>query len=42
MNILVFKRNSILSHVLLGNGHDVTIATRGQTADDFADYRWAG
>jgi peroxiredoxin/nucleoside-diphosphate-sugar epimerase len=26
-----------LVHLLLGNGHDVTIATRGQTPDDFGD-----
>jgi nucleoside-diphosphate-sugar epimerase len=27
----------LLVRLLLGNGHDVTIATRGQTPDDFGD-----
>ncbi|WP_394139113.1 NAD-dependent epimerase/dehydratase family protein [Cytobacillus oceanisediminis] len=26
-----------LVHLLLGDGHDVTIVTRGQTPDDFGD-----
>ncbi|MDF2682752.1 MAG: hypothetical protein K0R47_3942 [Brevibacillus sp.] len=41
MKILVFGGTAFFGHrlvrLLLGDGHDVTIATRGQIPDDFGD-----